>query len=143
MDRPIPSKGEAVSVAKMRTVHSPKVPTPKPGIKSNCKVVGNQVFIGGMVGRREDGTIPDGMAAQSQIALRKIKDLMEAAGGVMADVVNLNVFVTELAAEEWQAARREFFTGDFPCATFVVVKALADPRMLIEINAIGFIGASQ
>lgn len=132
-----------MSAAKMRTVHSPKVPTPKPGIKSNCKVVGNQVFIGGMVGRREDGSFPDGMAAQSQIALQKIKDLMEAAGGSMADVVNLNVYVTEMATDEWQAARRDFFTGDFPCSTFVQVKGLADPRMLIEINATGFIGASQ
>src|SRR4051812_338567 len=108
-----------MSAVKMRTVHSPKVPTPKPGIKSNCKVVGNQVFIGGMVGRENDGSFPPGMAAQSQIALRKIRDLMEEAGGSMADVVNLNVFVTELATDEWQAARRDFFNGDFPCSTFV------------------------
>ncbi len=132
-----------MSAVKMRTVNSPKVPLPPPGVKSNCKVVGNQVFIGGMVGRKEDGTFPDGMAAQSEIALRKIKDLMEAAGGSMADVVNLNVFVTELATNEWQTARRDFFSGDLPCSTFVQVKGLADPRMLIEINAIGFIGASQ
>lgn len=126
---------------KMRTVHSERVPTPKPGIKSNCKVVGNQVFISGMVGREADGSIPPGMAAQAAIVFRKIRDLMEAAGGRMADVVQLNIFATELAVDEFQAARRDFFTGDFPCSTFVQVKGLADPRLVVEINATGFIGA--
>ena len=126
---------------KMRTVHSPRVPTPKPGIKSNCKVVGNQVFISGMVGREADGSIPAGMAAQAGIAFRKISDLMEAAGASMGDVVQINVFATELAVDEFQSVRRNFFSGDFPCSTFVQVKGLADPRLVVEINAIGFIGA--
>jgi len=128
---------------KMRTVHSDKVPTPKPGIKSNCKVVGNQVFISGMVGRHADGSIPAGMAAQAAIALGKIRDLMEAAGGSMADVVQINVFATELAVDDFQATRRDFFRGDFPCSTFVQVKGLADPRLVVEINAMGFIGAGH
>jgi hypothetical protein len=39
-------------------------------------------------------------------------------------------------------ARRAFFTGDFPCSTLVAVTALIDPRLLVEINAVVFIGAS-
>lgn len=127
----------------MRTVHADRVPTPQPGIKSNCKVVGNQFFISGMVGRRADGSIPEGMAAQTEIALRKIQDLAEAAGGRMSDVVQINVFATELAVDDFQRVRRGFFSGDFPCSTFVQVKGLADPRLVVEINAIGFIGSGD
>ena len=128
---------------KMRTVHADSVPTPKPGIKSNCKLVGNQFFISGMVGREADGSIPDGMAAQAALAFRKIQALTQAAGGKMSDVVQLNVFATELAVDDFQRVRREFFSGDFPCSTFVQVKGLADPRLVVEINATGFIGAGD
>ena len=128
---------------KMRTVHADSVPTPKPGIKSNCKLVGNQFFISGMVGREADGSIPDGMAAQAALAFRRIQALAQAAGGKMSDVVQLNVFATELAVDDFQRVRREFFSGDFPCSTFVQVKGLADPRLVVEINATGFIGAGD
>ena len=128
---------------KMQTVHADSVPTPKPGIKSNCKLVGNQFFISGMVGREADGSIPDGMAAQAALAFRKIQALAQAAGGKMSDVVQLNVFATELAVDDFQRVRREFFSGDFPCSTFVQVKGLADPRLVVEINATGFIGAGD
>lgn len=128
---------------KMRTVHADSVPTPKPGIKSNCKLVGNQFFISGMVGREADGSIPEGMGAQATLAFRKIQALAQAAGGKMSDVVQLNVFATELAVDDFQRVRREFFSGDFPCSTFVQVKGLADPRLVVEINATGFIGAGD
>lgn len=44
--------------------------------------------------------------------------------------------------EVWKA-RREFFTGDFPCSTLVEVSALDLPGMLVEVEAEaeGFIGA--
>lgn len=128
---------------KMRSVNSERVPTPRPDVKSNCKVVGGQFFISGMVGREADGSIPDGMAAQAAIAFRKIRDLAEAAGGKMSDVVQINVFATDLAVDEFQRVRREFFSGDFPCSTFVQVKGLADPRLVVEINATGFIGSGN
>jgi enamine deaminase RidA (YjgF/YER057c/UK114 family) len=41
----------------------------------------------------------------------------------------------------WKA-RREFFTGDFPASTLVEVRALATPQLLVEVNAIGFLGGS-
>jgi 2-iminobutanoate/2-iminopropanoate deaminase len=40
-------------------------------------------------------------------------------------------------------ARRLFFTGDFPCSTLVAVSQLIDPDMLVEINAVAFVGANR
>jgi 2-iminobutanoate/2-iminopropanoate deaminase len=128
---------------KMRTVHSPKVISPAAGVKSNCKVYNNQVFISGMTARQLDGSVPTGMYAQARAAFQKIKDLMEAAGGKMNDIVQISIFATEMSVDEFWKARREFFSGDFPCSTFVQVVALATPQLVVEVNAIGFIGAGE
>jgi len=42
----------------------------------------------------------------------------------------------------WRA-RREFFTGDFPCSTLVEVRSLATPEILVEIEAVAIIGAGK
>lgn len=123
---------------------SDRVREPPPGTWSNCLVVGNQVFIAGMTARSDDfDTIIHGdVYEQARVIFTKIKTLMEAAGGTMADVVKVNIFVTDIARREdvWRA-RREFFAGDFPVSTLVEVSALALPEMEVEVEAVGFIGA--
>ncbi len=131
---------------KMRAVNSPKVKTPPPSTWSNCKVYGNQVYISGMTGRDVDGKVAgDGsMYAQSVCILERIKHLMEAAGGTINDVIKVTVYVTDIKQrEEFWRARREFFSGEFPCSTLVEVRSLDAPAILIEIEAVGFIGAGD
>ena len=72
----------------------------------------------------------------------KIKFLIEAAGGTMADIVRVNIFVTNIdqRQEVWRA-RREFFTGDFPVSTLVEVSALALPEMEVEVEAVAILDA--
>ena len=67
--------------------------------------------------------------------------MVEAAGGMMSDVVKITVYVTDIKnnVKVW-AARREFFTGNFPASTLVEVSALAAPEILVEIEAIAHIG---
>ena len=128
----------------MKTIVSPKVIAPQPGTKSNCKVFNGQIFVSGMTGRDLENKVPEGMYAQSKLLFSKMKALVEEAGGKMDDLIQINVFVTEMATlEEFWRARREFFTGDFPCSTLVQVSGLANPALKIEVNAIGFIGAGD
>ena len=60
----------------------------------------------------------------------------------MADIVKVNVFVTDIGDREqvWRA-RREYFSGDFPVSTLLEVSKLAHPDMLVEIEAVGVLGA--
>ena len=112
---------------KMQRVTSPHLKEPAPGTWSNCRVYGNQVFVAGMTASSgTGGVLGDGsMYSQARETFTKIKHLMEAAG------------------EDVWKARREFFTGDFPTSTLVEVRALATPQLLVEVNAIGFLGGSQ
>jgi enamine deaminase RidA (YjgF/YER057c/UK114 family) len=62
----------------------------------------------------------------------------------MDDIVKVNIFVTDIREREevWRA-RAEYFTGDFPCSTLVEVSGLATPALKVEIEAVGFLGASR
>lgn len=128
-----------------RSVHSPQVPEPPPRTWSNCLVVGNQIFVAGMTAQSGNGhTGGDSMYEQSKAVFTKIKDLIEAAGGRMDDVVKVDIFVTDIKRREevWKA-RAEFFTGDFPVSTLVQVVALARPELLVEVEAVAIIGAGE
>jgi enamine deaminase RidA (YjgF/YER057c/UK114 family) len=81
---------------------------------------------------------------QAKAIFTKTRHLVEAAGGTMADVTNVTIFVTEITQREnvWQA-RREFFNGSFPASTLVQVAALADAAHKVEIEAVADISASR
>ena len=120
---------------------SPEVPEPAPGTWSNCLVVGGIAHLAGMTA--SGGDLSDEYT-QAKAIFTKIRHLVEAAGGTMADIVTVTIFVTDIKEREkvWQA-RREFFTGNFPASTLVQVAALADPSLKVEIEAVAHIGASK
>lgn len=129
----------------MRKIITPAVPEPPPGSFSNCLVVGDTVYVSGQhAGASGGGILGDGsMLDQTRQALKKIKAIVEAAGATMADIVKLTVYVTDISKRaEVSAARREFFSGDFPCSTLVGITALAAPGLLVEIDATAIIGAA-
>jgi 2-iminobutanoate/2-iminopropanoate deaminase len=122
-------------------VSSPQVPDPPPETWSNCLVEGGIAYIAGMTA--SGGDLSDEYT-QAKAIFTKIRHLVEAAGGSMADIVTVTIFVTDITVREkvWQA-RREFFTGNFPASTLVQVAALATPALKVEINAVAHIGASK
>jgi enamine deaminase RidA (YjgF/YER057c/UK114 family) len=78
--------------------------------------------------------------AQARQALLNLRNVVEASGGTLGDVVSLRIYVVAYEAHKAEAvagAFREFFSGDaIPASTWVGVAALADPDFLIEIEAI-------
>jgi len=120
---------------------SPEVSEPPAGAWSNCLVAGGIAYIAGMTAR---GSAEADEYAQAKAIFGKIRHLVEAAGGSMADIVKVTIFVTDITQREkvWQA-RREFFTGNFPTSTLVQVAALADPSLKVEIDAVAHIGAGR
>lgn len=124
----------------IRRVTSPNVPEPPPERWSNCLVCDGIAYVSGMTARADDKVSGNDEYEQSKAIFTKIKHMLEAAGGAMADVVKITVYVTNIKnnTKVWQA-RREFFTGNFPASTLVEVSALAAPEILVEIEAIAHI----
>jgi 2-iminobutanoate/2-iminopropanoate deaminase len=127
----------------MRRIVSPHVQEPPAGLWSNCRAFGSQVYIAGLVAMHDGKIIgEDDPFAQAMHIFESMQHYLTAAGGVMNDIINLNVFVTDMRHRPAVLeARRRFFSGDFPCSTLVAVSALIDPRLLVEINAVAFVGA--
>lgn len=104
---------------------------------------GDFVFMQGQVGVDDDGTLigPGDPGAQAHQACRNIKRWMEEAGGSLSDVCKLTVYVTDISYRPAvYAAINEWFDGVQHCSTGVVVQGLADPELLVEIDAMGVIG---
>ena len=70
---------------------SPEVPEPQPGTWSNCLVVGGVAYLAGMTARGDGDEY-----AQAKAIFTKIRHLVEAAGGSMADIVKVTIFVTDI-----------------------------------------------
>jgi len=128
----------------IRRVISPAVAEPPPERWSNCLVVDGVAYVSGMTARSGTTVSGNDEYEQAKVIFGKIKSLLEAAGGAMSDVVKITVFVTEISnnTKVW-AARREFFTGDFPASTLVEVSALAAPEILVEIEAVAHLGKGK
>lgn len=130
----------------IKRVISDKVREPAPKTWSNCLVSGNQFFVSGMTAHDLDGGVAGGkdMYSQSRTAFEKIRALVEAAGARMDDIVKLTIFVTDISKrkEVWRA-REEFFSDVFPACSLIGINALATPELQVEIEAMGFINASQ
>lgn len=124
---------------------SPKVAEYPPGHWSNCIRVGDQIWLSGFTARSNDlkSILGAGSAyEQAKVIFQKIKDCLESAGSGLQDVVNMNIYVIDMAdnKEIWRA-RQEFFTGDFPCSTLVQVASLANPEIKLEITCQAMAGS--
>ncbi|HWW92105.1 MAG TPA: RidA family protein [Vicinamibacteria bacterium] len=80
------------------------------------------------------------LLAQARQAFRNVRIAVEAAGGSLADVVSLRIYVVDYGpakAEPVGQALRQSFPGPaMPASTWIGVSSLADPGFLIEVEAI-------
>jgi enamine deaminase RidA (YjgF/YER057c/UK114 family) len=127
----------------MRLVKSPSVPEPPSGVYSNCIVVGDTIHIAGQHAGTPQGAVGgNSMLAQAREAFRRVLALIEAGGGTADDVVKVTIYVRDMAGRpDIGTARREVFAEPLPCSTLIGVNALAEPDLLVEIDAIAVIGA--
>ena len=131
-------------MAKIERVLSEHVKEPDPGLWSNCMRCGDQVYISGFVPLSDTGEVLgiNDPGEQTRVIFQMIRHYLEAAGGKMSDVVRVRIYVTDMRHRPAiLEARREFFSGDFPCSTLVGVSTLVDPAYLVEIDADAIIGA--
>lgn len=110
------------------------------GVKTSGGAV---VWISGQVSQDKDGNVvhKGDFIGQARQALSNLKAMVETAGGTLGDLVKVNTYLTDLRyREDLARVRAEFFPeGKLPASTLIGVTALADPDMLLEIEAIGIL----
>lgn len=100
------------------------------------------VFISGMTSKTGDGSIAGvgDLEAQTRQMCQNIKAAVEAAGGTMADICRVDVYVKDMSGFEIiHRVRREYFPDPPPASTMVAVSGFTHPDYLIEMSAIAVI----
>ena len=111
------------------------------GTYSQAVRVGDTVYMSGQIGLDPASMqMVDGIDAQIVRVFDNLKAVAEATGGSLADVVKLNVFLTDLANfAKVNETMARYFSEPFPARAAVGVKEL--PRgALVEADAVMFIG---
>jgi enamine deaminase RidA (YjgF/YER057c/UK114 family) len=105
---------------------------------SRAVVVGDSAYVSGTTDAMKDGLSahPGNPRGQAEAVFLIIRRALEEAGFSMADVVRTRMFVTDRAhIEPVTTVHGEIFGEIRPAATIVVVAALIDPSLLVEIEA--------
>jgi 2-iminobutanoate/2-iminopropanoate deaminase len=100
---------------------------------------GRLVFISGMTSKRAVGSIAGvgDIEAQTRQMCDNVKAAVEAAGGTMADICRVDVYVKDMSGfDVIHRVRRAYFPDPPPASTMVAVSGFTHPDYLIEMNAI-------
>ncbi len=104
---------------------------------------GTLVFLRGQVGQDLDSSASVGIgdvAAQAEQAMRNIELLLGEAGGALAHVCTITVYLVDARdREDAYSVIGKWLKGVYPVSTGVVVSALARPEWLVEVDAIAVI----
>src|SRR2546423_13020397 len=115
-------------------------------------VAGGFVFLSGVEAGSGDTDEPvEGVAAQTELALDRIKARLEEAGAQLDDVVKFVWYLTDRALEqEFYAARDGWLARHAPTlleersyASTLLIVGLAKPEMLVEIDCIAWCGVDS
>ena len=107
-----------------------------PGVSVNPSRV---LFTAGLTGRDAGGNVAaGGMAPQTQRTFERLQAILSHAGARFDDVVKQLVYVTDLDAYNavGRSERAKFFPSTRTASTGLVVRRLADPAMLIEVEMV-------
>lgn len=124
-----------------RTVATGKPAEARNAHSAGVVVSGSFLFTAGLTPRDADGRVVGAgdMAAQIVQTFSNVADVLAAAGTDYSRLVKLTIFVTDI--DTYMAARKGLAAADAamaaePAATLVEVSRLADPAIMVEIEAV-------
>ena len=124
-------------VIQPKSMAVPKAPY-SPGIKK-----GNFVFTSGQVANDSNGNLVGigDIAAQTNQCLANIEAVLKEAGATKNDVLKCIVFLSDIRYfQDMNAVYAKFFDGSDKPGRSCVQAPLARPEMLVEIEAVAYIG---
>jgi len=122
------------------TVH-PKGWKPAKGYANGMVATGRVLFVGGQIGWNGDQEFEThDFIGQMRQALSNIRDVVEEAGGSIADITRLTWYITDKDdymshQAEIGAAYRDVMGYHFPAMSMLVITALIEDQALLEIEA--------
>jgi enamine deaminase RidA (YjgF/YER057c/UK114 family) len=106
---------------------------------SHAVVAGRTIYLGGQAGHDADGKlVGDGLLEQFDQACANVVTALEAAGGTVADLASLHIYVTDGAGyrsslKELGEIYRRHFGGYYPAISWFEIAGLFDPAAKVEL----------
>ena len=107
--------------------------------------VGDLVFVSGTVAWGPDGKLvgKGDVYAQAKQTLANIEGYLRQAGATLKDVVRTRIYLTDIGRwQEVARAHREAFGDVRPASSMLEISRLAEPEMLVEIEAVAVLSAA-
>ncbi len=127
----------------LTALQPPGWPAPR-GYSNGMTGRGRIVLVGGQIGWDEAGRFPDGLVAQTRLALLNILAVLKEAGGGPEHIGRLTWYVVDMA--EYRASLRDLgpvyrdvMGRHFPAMALVQVVSLVEPAARVEIEATAII----
>ena len=120
----------------MKILQSPGIP-PAIGHYSPCIAHNGLLYLSGQLPKHpETGNMPEGIEAQTLQALENVKQIVEAAGSSLDQVIQMRLYIPDVKLwDKVNAVYATFFGGHKPVRTVVPTRELHFGA-LIEIEAI-------
>lgn len=108
---------------------------------SHASIVGNQVFVSGLIGAAGDSLelVEGGMGAQTRQILDNMKQVLEACGCGLDDVAMVHAYITDMS--QFPAMNEEYVEamGDEPPGRITVGCAELALGAIVEMDCVAFI----
>jgi 2-iminobutanoate/2-iminopropanoate deaminase len=103
---------------------------------SHVTKAGNLIWVSGTVGMAVDGSIPEGVVEQFELAIGNMDACLKAVGAGPEHVVKVVVYLTDVGdRKKINPIRQRYFGLHRPASTLVEVSALVLPALKVEIEA--------
>lgn len=125
------------------TTITPTVAKPVASYKMATRMEGGRLlYIAGQVARDAEGNVlaPGDIRTQARQVFENLRQVLQAAGGDLDDLLKITTYITNI--ENFPAVgevRQQFFPGELPASTLIVVACLAQPDLLIEVEGMAAI----
>jgi enamine deaminase RidA (YjgF/YER057c/UK114 family) len=99
---------------------------------------GGLLFIAGQIGIRADGSVPDSVEEQIDLAFQRLGAILQAAGLGFGDLVELVSYHVDIDRQltAFREIKDRYIKDEAPTWTILGVAALARPTLLVEIKAV-------
>lgn len=95
------------------------------------------LYVSGQVGVAADGSFPPNVGEQAKLAIANLKAVLAEAGMDRDNIVKNTIYLTDPShMQQFMAAGGELLSSPPAASTLLIVNALANPALLVEIEAV-------
>ncbi len=122
---------------------------PEPGADPEAALYSDTATAAGVVWTTQiptsaDGTVPDGIEAQSRQVLDNLRSALGRAGSSLSHVLHMTIYFTDMAERAvFNELYREYFPAPRPVRCALGVSQLGIPGMKVELTATAAVAAED